>query len=98
MDKKEALKIVRDDGLKFKDLPDHFKKDKEIVLAAIKYINSAVGRKGGYVLKFADDSLKKDKEVVLAAVKSNEAALEFADDSLKNDPDILKIINDKKNI
>jgi hypothetical protein len=37
MDKKEALKIVQEDvvgGLK--NLPDEFKKDKDIVLAAVK--------------------------------------------------------------
>ena len=32
MDKEEVLKIVQNDGLKLKNLPDHFKKDKEIVL------------------------------------------------------------------
>ena len=32
MDKEEALKIVQKDGLELKNLPDHFKKDKEIVL------------------------------------------------------------------
>ena len=35
MTKEEALEIVKDDGLKLKDLPDHFKKDKEIVLEAV---------------------------------------------------------------
>ena len=32
MDKKEALKIVQEDGEELKNLPDEFKKDKEIVL------------------------------------------------------------------
>ena len=36
MDKKEALKIVQEFGPKLEELPDHFKKDKEIVLAAVK--------------------------------------------------------------
>ena len=27
MDKKEALEIVKDDGLKLEDLPDHFKNE-----------------------------------------------------------------------
>ena len=37
MEKKEALKIIQRDGLELKNLPAHFKKDKEIVLEAIKH-------------------------------------------------------------
>ena len=36
MDKKEALKIVQESGYEFSNLPDEFKKDKEVVLAAAK--------------------------------------------------------------
>ena len=36
MDKEEALKIVQKDGLELKNLSDHFKKDKEIALKAVK--------------------------------------------------------------
>ena len=36
MDKKEALKIVQEDGEELKNLPDEFKKDKEIVLEAVR--------------------------------------------------------------
>ena len=32
MERKEALKIVQEDGFELGTLPDHFKKDKEIVL------------------------------------------------------------------
>ena len=32
MDKKEALKIVQKSGRKLKNLPDHFKKDKRVIL------------------------------------------------------------------
>ena len=36
MDKKEALKIVQRDGLNLRNLPAHYKKDREIVLEAVK--------------------------------------------------------------
>ena len=36
MDKKEALKIVKKYGPDLENLPDHFKKDKKIVLNAVK--------------------------------------------------------------
>ncbi|NVJ89710.1 MAG: DUF4116 domain-containing protein, partial [Flavobacteriaceae bacterium] len=42
---------------------DSLKKDKEVVLAAVK--------QDGRALEYADDSLKKDKEFILAAVKQN---------------------------
>ena len=36
MDKKEALKIVKNDSCKLKNLPDHFKKDKEFISKIVK--------------------------------------------------------------
>ena len=36
MDEERALKIVQKDGLELENLPDHFKKNKEIVLEAVK--------------------------------------------------------------
>ena len=90
MDKKEALKIVQNciDGYELENLPAHFKKDKEIVLEAV--------RQNGCTLEHADDSLKKDKKIVLEAVKQYGGALQYADGSLKNDPDILAIVNKDK--
>mgnify|MGYP003324554923 CR=1 FL=1 len=35
MNKKEALELVKEDGSELENLPDIFKKDKEIVLAAV---------------------------------------------------------------
>ena len=77
MDKKEALKIVQENGSELSNLPDHFKKDKQIVLEAVKQY--------GLALYHADRSLRKDKEVVLEAIKGNGGALEVADKSLKKD-------------
>jgi len=56
MEKKEALKIVQRDGIELKNLPVHFKKDKEIVLLAVK--------QWGGVLQYADDSLKNDPDIL----------------------------------
>ena len=83
MDKKEALKIVRvlDGGSELENLPDEFKKDKDVVLAAIK--------QGGSNIQYADESLKKDKEIVLEAVKQEGYALEYAGESLKKDREIV---------
>ena len=85
MDKKEALKIVRvlDGGSELENLPDEFKKDKDVVLAAVK--------QNVHALEYADDSLKKDKEIVLIAVKQDGDALRYADESLKKDKEIVLI-------
>jgi|TARA_B100001971_G_scaffold138539_1_gene127992 hypothetical protein len=56
MDKKEALKIVQEDGYELGDLSDNFKKDKEIVLEAVK--------ENGFALQHADDSLKNDPDIL----------------------------------
>ena len=53
------------------------KKDKEIVLIAVKQYGSA--------LQYADDSLKKDKETVYEAVKQDRHAKQYADESLIKD-------------
>ena len=81
MDKKEALKIVKESGYELENLPEEFKKDKDVVLAAIK--------QGGSNLQYADESLKKDKEIVLEAVKQEGYALEYAGESLKKDREIV---------
>ena len=58
------------------------KKDKEVVLTAVK--------QSGDALQYASTSLKKDKEVVKVAIKQSETALQYADSSLKKDKDIFK--------
>ena len=56
------------------------KKDKEVVLKAVK--------KNGFSLKYASEELKKDKEVVLEAVKQNGHSLQYASEELKKDKEI----------
>ena len=63
MDKKEALKIVQRDGLELINLPAHFKKDKEVVLEAVK----ATRRDHKYnidVLEIIDESLRNDPDIL----------------------------------
>ena len=63
MDKKEALKIVQNciDGYELENLPAHFKKDKEIVLEAVK--------QDGFALEYADDSLMNDLDILAVVNK-----------------------------
>ena len=56
MDKKEALKIVQESGSELENLPDEFKKDKDVVYAAMV--------EDGDNLDFADDSLKNDPDIL----------------------------------
>ena len=51
MDKKEALKIVQESGSELGNLPDEFKKDKDVVLVAVK--------QDGYVLQYADEKFQE---------------------------------------
>ncbi|MEE3342774.1 MAG: DUF4116 domain-containing protein [Bacilli bacterium] len=60
---------------------DNLKKDKEVVLEAIKI--------KGNLLKSVDESFKKDRDVVLAAVQNSGFFLRYADDSLKKDKDFI---------
>ena len=56
---------------------ESLKKDKEVVLEAVK--------QHGGALQYANESLKKDKEVVLEAVQQHGWTLQYADESLKKD-------------
>ncbi|NGX44273.1 MAG: hypothetical protein K1060chlam3_00439, partial [Candidatus Anoxychlamydiales bacterium] len=57
------------------------KKDKEIVLAAVK--------QNGWAIQYAHEDLKKDKEIVLAAVKQNGNTLSSAHEELTKDKEIV---------
>ena len=65
MDKKEALKIVKNYkwGWELENLPNKFKKDKELVLLAVNQNWNSY--------KFADNNLQKDKDV-LSVLENNE--------------------------
>ena len=55
MDKKEALEIVKDDGFALETLSEEFKKDRDVVLEAIK--TSGMGG-----LQNADKSFVKEQQ------------------------------------
>ena len=86
MNKKEALKIVKKYkfGWELEKLPDKFKKDKEVVLAAVKQHFGT--------FEYADKSLKKDKDVVVAALKQNPISLHYADKSFRKDKKIISLL------
>ena len=60
---------------------DNLKKDKDIVLTAV--------RKNGSALEYASEELKYDKDVVLATVIQNGLALIYASEELRNDKDVV---------
>jgi hypothetical protein len=82
MDKKEALEIVKDDGFALETLSEEFKKDRDVVLEAIK--TSGMGG-----LQYADKSFYKDRDLILIAVKKNGRCLNRADENLKKDREIV---------
>ncbi|MDP6527723.1 MAG: DUF4116 domain-containing protein, partial [Candidatus Pacebacteria bacterium] len=68
-------------GSAFRYAAKSLKKDREIVMVAVKTF--------GCALEFADKSLLKDKEIVLATVKQNGNVIQAADTSLKKDREIV---------
>lgn len=68
-----------------------FRKDREIVLAAVKDEGSAI--------IFADKTFRNDKEIALEVVKDwkQDHALNYVSYSLRSDPDILKAHSKKYN-
>lgn len=95
--------LLRDICIEMND--NHYTKDKEIVMAAVKqdgyiivdtpFTNDpdvgliAVQQKGN-VLKRLNENLKNNKKIVLAAVKQNGLAIEFASNNLKQDKEIIE--------
>ena len=61
INKIQALKIVRKNGLRLKELPSIFKKDKDVVLAAVK--------NDGFAIADADKSFLRDKKIAIEAIK-----------------------------
>ena len=72
-----------------KRLPKHFKKDKEIVLAAV--------RNDGFAIADADRKLLNDKEIVIAAIKNNRNTFLLLNRKLTNDKDILDLVGLNEN-
>lgn len=69
--------------------PDHFKKDREVVLAAVG--------QNGMALEFAHESLRNDDEIVRKALEVDPRALQFAHKRFKNDkPLLLDLLKSRK--
>ena len=103
--KKLWIIAVEKNGFVLEYADEELKKDRDIVLAAVKQhgyalqyadllrkdreIVMAAVKNFGRALRFADPELKKDSGIVLAAVKSNAQALAYASEELKKDRDIV---------
>ena len=67
-----------------KNLPKHFKKDREIVLAAV--------RNDGFAIADADSKLLDDKEIAIEAIKNNRNTFLLLNEKLTTDKDILTLV------
>ena len=67
-----------------KRLPKHFKKNREIVLAAV--------RNDGFAIADADRKLLDDKEIAIAAIKNNRNTFLLLNEKLTMDKDILTLV------
>ena len=70
--------------MELKSLPKHFKKDREIVLAAV--------RNDGFAIADADSKLLDDKEIAIEAIKNNCNTFLLLNRKLTNDKDILALV------
>ena len=73
-----------------KSLPKHFKKDREIVLAAV--------RNDGFAIADADKKLLDDKEVAIESIKNNRNTFLLLNRKLTMDKDILALVGLDKNL
>ena len=67
-----------------KNLPKHFKKDREIVLAAV--------RNDGFAIADADRKFLDDKEIAIEAIKNNRNTFLLLNEKLTMDKDILTLV------
>ena len=84
MDRQSALKTLKKEGYKLRDMPQYMD-DKELVLAAVNDY--------GLSLKHASPALQANREVVMAAVKNNGMAIDHASPELQKDKEIMKAAN-----
>ena len=74
-------KTVQQHGIALEDAPEQFKKDKEIVMAAVA--------RHGWAFEFASEEFKRDKDFVLEMVKTDGTALNYAADAVRGDREFL---------
>ena len=73
-----------------KRLPKHFKKNREIVLAAV--------RNDGFAIADADKKLLDDKEVAIESIKNNRNTFLLLNRKLTMDKDILALVGLDENL
>lgn len=73
---------VSQNGTALRKLSVEYRKDKEIVLAAV--------RNTGLALRYAVEYFSDDKEVVLAAIRQNPMTLRYASHRLRDDADVVR--------
>mmetsp|Transcript_49137 Transcript_49137/g.117044 ORF Transcript_49137/g.117044 Transcript_49137/m.117044 type:complete len:282 (-) Transcript_49137:183-1028(-) len=84
--KDAAVQRVSENGRALEHLPQEWRADRDVVLAAVTRFPAA--------LVFASDSLRADKEVVLRAVTKHWAAFEHAAPTMKADKDVvMKVVS-----
>mmetsp|Transcript_43452 Transcript_43452/g.100073 ORF Transcript_43452/g.100073 Transcript_43452/m.100073 type:complete len:178 (+) Transcript_43452:126-659(+) len=78
-ERQRVLELVLADptGLEFAEASDEYKRDREIIIAAVS--------QNGHALQYAAEECQRDRETVLAAVESNHFALEYVADRFLED-------------
>lgn len=91
MNKDDAIRFVKKNGVWFQSLDLVFRNDKEVLLEAVKVWGDALG--------FTSDELRSDKEVVIVAVKKFPRAYRFSGVEMQKDREIINLVKDffKKN-
>jgi len=79
--RRELVELVRACPMSLRSVPPEYRRDREIVLAAVQ--------EEGAALQFADSTLRIDRGVVLSAVRQAGWALQFAAISLQADREIV---------
>ena len=78
--KLKMIEVVKNYHLDFKDLPDIWAKDRDVVLAFLE--------KSSQIIKLSE-AFSDDKEIVMVLVKRNLYALGAASDRLRNDDEVV---------
>jgi hypothetical protein len=80
LDKKRALKVVRESAYKYEHLSESMRDDEEVTLEAVKNCT--------YAIKYATDRMKNNKKVGLAAVRYSGSAYEYLSPTLRDDEEV----------
>ncbi len=89
-DRQFTLKFVKIEGGFLQYVDENFKKDRAIVLEAVKNYRLYSDDYDDVALKFADKLFRKDKEIILEALNASGInSLKYIDESLKNDREFI---------